>query len=155
MKQKKLWLWGSSISALVIAVVLALIWPTLFKDVLHDMLQLRDGSITYDNWVETPLPMYAEFYMFHWTNPDEVRDPTKKPKFIEKGPYVFEEKHTRAGVEFFDNSTVAFNQTRVWHFRQDLSNGSLDDEITNLNTIAMVSGDDGIGRLIEGFGCVE
>lgn len=138
-KQKKFWLWGSSIFVLILALVSGLLWPFLFGSVLKDMLQLRVGSLSYDNWVRTPLPMFAEFHMFHWTNPQDAYDHTKKPHFVEKGPYVFEEVHTRDDVQFFDNATVAFNQTRLWHFREDLSQGSLDDEITNLNTIAMVS----------------
>lgn len=139
MKQKKLWLWGTSGVALLFALVFGLLWPSLFDSVLHQMLELRVGSTSYDNWVRTPLPMFAEFYMFNWTNPGEVRDGTKKPHFVEMGPYVFEEVHTRDDVQFFENATVAFNQTRMWHFREDLSNGGLDDQVTNLNTIAMVS----------------
>lgn len=138
-KQKKLWLWGTSGVALLFALVFGLLWPSLFDSVLHQMLELRVGSTSYDNWVRTPLPMFAEFYMFNWTNPGEVRDRTKKPHFVEMGPYVFEEVHTRDDVQFFENATVAFNQTRMWHFREDLSNGGLDDQVTNLNTIAMVS----------------
>lgn len=139
-KQKKIWLWTSSALALLFALIFGLLWPSLFARILHNQLELREGSLTYNNWVETPLPMFAEFYMFHWENPEEVYDKQKKPRFIEKGPYVFQEVHTRNDVQFFDNATVAFNQTRKWHFRPDRSNGSLDDQITNLNTIAMVSG---------------
>lgn len=138
-QQKKRWLWGSSIGALVFALVFGLLWPSLFRSVLHDTLELREGSLTYENWVRTPLPMFAEFYMFNWTNPEEVYDHTKKPRFVEMGPYVFEEVHTRDDVQFFENATVGFNQTRMWHFREDLSQGGLDDRVTNLNTIAMVS----------------
>lgn len=139
-KQKKICLWGSSAFALIFALVFGLLWPTLFDRILESKLQLREGSLTYDNWIRTPLPMFAEFYMFHWENPEEVYDKQKKPRFSEKGPYVFQEVHTRNDVHFFgENSTVAFNQTRTWEFRPDRSNGSLDDQITNLNTIAMVS----------------
>lgn len=137
-KQKKLWLWGTSGGALIFALVFGLLWPSLFESVLHSTLELREGSLTYDNWIQTPLPMFAEFYMFNWTNPEQAYDHQVKPNFVEMGPYVFQEMHTRDDVQFFDNATVGFNQTRVWHFRQDLSNGRLEDQITNLNTIAMV-----------------
>lgn len=137
-KQRKIWLWGTSAFALLFALVFGLLWPSLFKNILHSTLELREGSLTYDNWIETPLPMYAEFYMFNWTNPKDIYDHSINPNFVEMGPYVFEEKHTRNDVQFYPNSTVAFNQTRTWHFRADLSNGTLDDQITHLNTIAMV-----------------
>lgn len=139
-KQKKGWLWGTSIVALIFALVFGLLWPSLFQSVLHETLQLREGSLTYDNWIQTPLPMFAEFYMFNWTNPEKVYDPLVKPHFVEMGPYVFQEMHNRNDVQFFGNGTVGFNQTRTWHFREDLSNGQLEDQVTNLNTIAMVSG---------------
>jgi scavenger receptor class B protein 1 len=56
------------------------------------------------------------------------------------GPYVFLEKHIRTNVTWSkDESTVDFYQKRVWHFVPELSNGSLDDEVTNLNPIVAVS----------------
>lgn len=113
-KAKKFWLWGSAITALVLAVVLGVLWSTIFGAVLSNMLALKEGSLTYDNWIKTPLPMFAEFYMFNWTNPHEVRDPTLEVSSCESGSCVFEEVHTRDGVMFYPNSTVAFNQTRTW-----------------------------------------
>lgn len=78
--------------------------------------------------------------MFNWTNFDQVaQHETIKPHFEEVGPYVFEEYHERVGVEFLeDNEYVAFNQTKTWKFRPDLSVGSTSDRIFNLNPITAV-----------------
>lgn len=84
--------------------------------------------------------MYMEFTMFNWTNSDQVHDPSVKPLFTEMGPYVFLESHERNDLAWHDdNGTVSFNQTRTWHFQADRSNGSLDDLVTNLNVISVVS----------------
>lgn len=37
-----------------------------------------------------------------------------------------------------ENGTVTFQRRKVWFFDQSLSNGSLTDEITNLNPIVAV-----------------
>lgn len=59
-----------------------------------------------------------------------------KPDFQEVGPYVFQEVRERVGVEF-NGTTVAFNQTRTWHFRPELSgNLTLEDQITNVNVVS-------------------
>lgn len=103
-------------------------------------LVLKNGSLSYNNWIKTPLPMYMEFTMFNWTNSDQVHDPSVKPLFTEMGPYVFLESHERNDLDWHDdNATISFNQTRTWHFQADRSNGSLDDLLTNLNVISVVS----------------
>lgn len=102
-------------------------------------MELREGSLNYDNWIETPIPMYLRFTMFNWTNPGDINKPNYKPDVVEMGPYVFREKHTRVNVTFHsENDTVSYDQIRTWHFMPSMSNGSLDDEVTNVNVIAAV-----------------
>lgn len=96
--------------------------------------------MNYDNWIETPIPMYLKFTMFNWTNPDDIHDPDYKPNLVEMGPYVFLEKHTRVNVSFHpENGTVSYDQIRTWHFKPEMSNGTLNDSVTNVNVIAAVS----------------
>lgn len=103
-------------------------------------LVLRNGSLNYNNWIETPLPMYLEIKMFNWTNPDQVQNLKIKPHFVEMGPYVFLEKHKRVNVTWnAENGTVSYNQIRTWHFVPEKSNGSLADVVTNVNVITAVS----------------
>ena len=99
---------------------------------------MRIGSTNYDNWIKTPIPMYLEVYFFNWTNPEEISNYTNvKPNFEERGPYVFREIHERKNLIWNDNHTVTFNQRRTWYYEPGLSNGSLDDEITNLNVMSL------------------
>lgn len=56
---------------------------------LYPQLVLKEGSVNYENWIETPIPIYLEIFMFNWTNPDDVHNTATKPHFTEMGPYVF------------------------------------------------------------------
>lgn len=85
--------------------------------------------------------MYLDLYLFNLTNAKAVADSNweVKPNYEELGPYVFQEKHTRVDIKWNDNDTVTFKQIRNWKFIQELSNGNLNDKVTNLNVIAAVS----------------
>jgi len=158
---QKCWTFGCAGFIALFGVVLFFLWPPLALNLIHTVsslqtfhlkslslgcwfslqqLVLKNGTINYENWVETPIPMYFAVYMFNWTNSDQVREwRTVKPHFDELGPYVFLEKHYRRNVEFHDNNMVTFNTERVWEFVEDMTTGSLDDVVTNLNPIDVVS----------------
>jgi len=52
-------------------------------------LTLSPNSRSYSLWKVIPVPIYMEFYLFNWTNPEEIHNPAKKPILKELGPYVF------------------------------------------------------------------
>jgi scavenger receptor class B protein 1 len=84
--------------------------------------------------------MYIEFYLYNWSNYQEVIDSnwTKKPSFYQMGPYTYTEKHIRKDVIFNDNHTLTFKTDRLWHYAPERSSGSLDDQITTVNPILLV-----------------
>lgn len=98
---------------------------------------LRNDTRTFAMWREPPVPIYMDFYLFHWANPERTLDGTEKPKFVEKGPYVFREYHKKENITWNENSTVTFMQVRKWIFMKNLTktNLSLDDTITSVNPI--------------------
>lgn len=102
-------------------------------------MKLKDGSVNYKNWVKTPIPMYLEIYLFNWTNPEDIRKTSIKPDFYEMGPYTFSEVHERTNITWSPNDTITFYQKRTWQFVPEKSIGSLDDNVTNVNPIALVS----------------
>lgn len=77
--------------------------------------------------------------MFNWTNSDEIMNSDVKPFLKECGPYIFLESHKRTNITWNENGTVTYNQIRTWHFMPDMSNGTLNDEITTLNVMSAVS----------------
>ncbi|CAB3366312.1 Hypothetical predicted protein [Cloeon dipterum] len=116
------------------------LWPAIVDLVLTNELMLTPGSVQYGVWKETPINIFMEFYMFNWTNPEEILDENKKPHFTEHGPYVFREHHQRVNVSWKDNNdTVEFHQIRTYHFDKELSNGSLDDIITTADPVALAA----------------
>lgn len=133
------WYWLCCILTLVAALSIYHTWPGIYLKELKKNLELREGSPNYENWMKSPVPRITEFYLFNWTNPGQVYDKNSKPHFIETGPYVFEEKHFRTNVVFKSDEVIDFNRTVKWFFRKDLSQGSLEDVITNINPVLMVS----------------
>lgn len=134
--QRQYFVFGCGVFLLLVALIVGLLWPTLALNILYSRLRLGEGSANNDNWLETPLPMFMEITMFNWTNSHEVLNPDVKPILVECGPYVFLESHTRSNVTWNDNGTVTYNQIRTWQFMPNLSNGTLEDEITTLNVIS-------------------
>lgn len=90
-------------------------------------------------WKVTPIPMYIDFYLFNWTNAEEVQaNWSIKPIFEELGPYSYSEKHIREEIKFNDNGTLTFKTRREWHFVPERTRGSLDDLIITVNPILVV-----------------
>ena len=43
----------------------------------------------YDYWLNPPVPIYMQFYMFNVTNPDEVLQKGERPSLAQYGPYTY------------------------------------------------------------------
>lgn len=122
---------------LIVGVIMASFWPYVFNNVLKSELSLTKGSKTFDMWVETPMPMYIDIYFFNWTNSHDVN---AKPDLEQVGPFVFREQRTKVNIGWNNNGTITYQQSRKWIYHPELSNGSLSDNITNLNVIAVTVG---------------
>ncbi|XP_030747227.1 protein croquemort-like [Sitophilus oryzae] len=128
-----------SLVCLIIGLVLAVWWQSLFQKIVYEELSVSNEKTTgYQMWKETPIPMYLEFHLFNWTNSDRVEKYSVKPTFEELGPYTFYEHHIRENITFNDNDTITYMTKRTWQFLEDKSNGSLDDLLTVLNPIVVV-----------------
>lgn len=128
---------------ITLGIVFALFWTTLYNGILTTELVLTNTSKSYQLWKDTPIPIYMNVYMFNWTNSKEVVESnwTIKPQLRECGPYVFSEHHVRVNVSWnTENQTVTFQQVKTWKFVPSLSNGTLNDSITNINPIVTVIG---------------
>ena len=83
--------------------------------------------------------MLTSMYLFNVLNPTEVSDGAK-PELEEVGPFVFTDQHHKARLVWKENGTVSYIQIRTWHFVPELSKGSLDDNVTILNSVAATMG---------------
>ncbi|XP_055711408.1 protein peste-like isoform X2 [Phlebotomus papatasi] len=89
-------------------------------------------------WKSPPLDMSIEIYLFNWTNYDQFHNHSVKPIVEELGPYVFREKPDKVNIVWHpENSTVSFGKLSVFHFDAERSKGSLDDNITSVNIVAL------------------
>ncbi|KAK7873183.1 hypothetical protein R5R35_006398 [Gryllus longicercus] len=122
---------------LLLGAIVGGLWGIIYDKMLRMELVLTNTSRSYQMWKDIPIPIYMEFYMFNWTNAAAVvANSSIKPHFEQMGPYVFREYHHRVNMTWNSNDTITYQQVRSWHFQPDMSNGSLSDNVTNLNMVA-------------------
>lgn len=123
----------------ILATSLAIAWPFIFGYILKSNLALSEKSKSYKMWIETPLPMFLDIYLFNWKNAAHFAKNQKlKPSFEEIGPFVFREVHDRVNITWNSDGTVSYNQTRKWTLVPELSM-DMNTLITNVDVIALVS----------------
>lgn len=103
-------------------------------------IALQPGSKSYGYWISPPQPMFLDIYLFNWTNAQDFTNKSIKPNFVEVGPFRFQEIPRKVNVTFHSsNSTVSYRKQSRYFFVADQSKGKLDDIITSVNVIALVS----------------
>ncbi|XP_012253552.2 protein croquemort-like isoform X2 [Athalia rosae] len=134
-------IFGVGIVLLISSIVLGIYWVPIVENILDDELTLTPTSKSYGMWQKTPIPMYCNIYLYNWTNTEEFSNTaTTKPNFVQMGPYVFREVHIKVNQSWHDNGTITFRQQRFWYFEESMSNGTLDDKVTNLDVISATVG---------------
>lgn len=128
----------------VFGMILLFMWHNIFEKQLQRTMALKEDSITYNIWRETPkdIPIYTSIYMFNITNVDDMMsgDGNVRPRVEELGPYVFRETITKENVTWYSNDTISYYNKKSWIFEADKTNGSLSDIITSVNpTIASIA----------------
>lgn len=120
----------------IIGLTSGLLWSSIYSSILFKELSLTPKSTNYELWIETPIPMYLKIYMFNLTNPENCFVINgEKPNFVELGPYVFSEVDSKVQQTWNKNGTITYQRKRVWHFEESMSNGSLSDNVTNINAV--------------------
>ncbi|XP_056642709.1 protein croquemort-like [Diorhabda sublineata] len=142
-KCKKWTTFGFAIAFILLGLFFSVFWTMIFDKILNFELSIYStNSVSYQMWKETPIPIYISFYLFNWTNSEEViKNSTIKPIFVECGPYTYYEHHVRDNVTFNDNGTVSFYTRRTWKYLPEKSVGDLTDKITTFNPILATVGD--------------
>lgn len=104
-------------------------------------LALTPRSKSYDVWKKPPMPLNFDIYLFNWTNPcNFTAGGYEKPILQQIGPFRFKELPEKFNIRWHTkNSTVSYQKRSRYYFDEEGSKASLDDEITALNVIALVS----------------
>lgn len=50
--------------------------------ILQELTLSNTRSTGFNMWKETPIPMYIEFYLFNWTNAEEVTKRVREAKWV-------------------------------------------------------------------------
>lgn len=137
-RQQKIWVFGLGGFLGALGLVLLSAWPSIVRQLIRDLLPLAQNSFMYKNWVTTPLPVHTSFYLFNWTNPQDLNNPNVKPNFEQLGPYTFSDYKVKEGL-LWEHPEVTYYGRRTFHFLPEYSNGSLDDIVTTPNFPSVVS----------------
>lgn len=102
-------------------------------------LPLRDGSKSLEKWSNVTVPIYFRVYIFDVTNTADVEERNAIPIVEQCGPYTFLEKREKRVLDFTNNSEIIeYKDIKTFFFQPQLSNGSLDDQVSMLNVPLMV-----------------
>ncbi|XP_025075063.1 scavenger receptor class B member 1 [Pogonomyrmex barbatus] len=112
---------------IILAAVLAVLFPNLINLVLDKELAIRDGGRTYKFWKEPPVVPRMQIYIYNVTNADEFLNNGEKPALQELGPYVYNQHWEKVDIKFNDNGTVTYKVKKTFVFSPELSAGSEED----------------------------
>ncbi|XP_053200469.1 platelet glycoprotein 4-like [Panonychus citri] len=133
LNQKISLLTGTAIVFILIAIISFFTLPSIVINQIHKRLVLREGSETYENWKQVPVPLYNRYYFFNIRNANEVERFGAKPELEEIGPFTYRvllSKHNI--VHNPSNGTVSYKERRTWIF---IRNQSVSDESTMVSTL--------------------
>ncbi|XP_037084249.1 protein croquemort-like [Pollicipes pollicipes] len=119
--------------ALVLGLVAVTCHKTLYDHVLDSQLQLGPDSKLHDSWIAPTVPTYQTFRFWNVTNWQDVASKRARPILQEVGPYTYRREQRRVNVTWNSNDTVTYMQNNTWFFEPDMSNGTVEDNITSLN----------------------
>jgi CD36 family len=58
---------AGAIVTFLVALAIGLLWPSFaLNSLLYPQLVLKEGSVNFENWENSPVPIYFEIYMFNW-----------------------------------------------------------------------------------------
>lgn len=96
-------------------------------------MKLVPGNFIYDVWLNLPIDLRMNFYLFNLVNPNEFLLGSK-PVFEEVGPFVYDEKRIKENVTF-NNGTISYRERRRFYFNHELSVSSDDVYVTSINMV--------------------
>lgn len=102
---------------------------------IKETIPLKEGSDTYNTWLDPPVPIYFQIYVLDLQNPIEVVKYGAKPSFTEKGPYTYREHRQKWQISHFNNGTLSYRENRSFVFDLEKSTGPQEENFTTANLI--------------------
>lgn len=101
---------------IIVAAILAAVFPKLVDVLLNREIALRDGGRTFNWWREPPVSPRLSVYIYNVTNADEFLNDGEKPALMELGPYVYTQHWEKVDVKFNDNDTLSYKMKKEFVF---------------------------------------
>jgi scavenger receptor class B protein 1 len=95
-------------------------------------MKLQPQTDLYQQWVNPPVEIFLNFYLFDLKNPGEFLA-GKRPRFEQIGPFVYREHLVKQQIVDNLNGTISYDEIRRFEFRPDLSVHSESFELTTIN----------------------
>ncbi|KAH8412029.1 hypothetical protein KR222_007038 [Zaprionus bogoriensis] len=119
-------------------VLCGMFWEDLFNWIKHKEMALAPNTEVYENWKTPPMELHLDIYLYNWTNPEEFGNLSSKPILEQLGPYRFVDRPDKVNISWHpDNSSVTYRRLSYYYFDAAGSAGSLDDQVTTLNAVAL------------------
>ncbi|XP_043498614.1 scavenger receptor class B member 1 [Polistes fuscatus] len=122
----------------IIAAILAGIFPKLIEVIVNKQIALKDGGRTFGWWKAPPVTPLLHIYIYNVTNADEFLNNGDKPILNELGPYVYKQRWEKADITFNGNDTISYKIRKTYVFTPELSVGS-DDDLVVVPNVPMLS----------------
>lgn len=122
--------WG----LVIIGVVMIPVMEIVIKNKIEDTVVIREGGEVYEYWLDPPVPIYLQIYMFNLTNQEEFLNGAK-PSLVQVGPYSYSERRVKFNISWNENGTVTYRQKRIFHFLRNMSVGDDTDLFVSANPV--------------------
>ncbi|CAH1116434.1 unnamed protein product [Phaedon cochleariae] len=113
--------------------------PVIIDKTIQNSVQLDDGTIQWDRFVDLPVDIILKIFLYHVKNPDEIVADGAKPILEERGPYCYKQNiHKNILSTNSTEDTVTFERTFNTTYDQEASgNLTEDDKIVILNPVIL------------------
>lgn len=129
----------------VILLTMGCVMIPLLHNIIHEKIRetmpLVNGSESYNTWIDPPVPISFQIYVYHILNPKEVVQDGAKPAVIQKGPYTYREHKEKVDLKYTDDGHVTYREITWYYFDREKSSGPEDEKITTLNVPMMTVAD--------------
>ena len=132
---------GISLVTGTLFIIAGILVVALFRSFVHNLIMaeiplLPDSQVT-KAWINPPVRPLLRLYFFNTTNPDGFLR-GEKPILAEVGPYVYEERWNKMGVEWGEaGDVVRYKLKKTFMFRQDLSSPRTEDDRVTLPNVPL------------------
>ncbi|CAF0930952.1 unnamed protein product [Adineta ricciae] len=123
-----------SVGFLVSGILLLTFSDVIIKKAVKKESQLKQGTVVYKLWRDSPVPYYISIYIFDLINEVDFLNGAK-PQLIERGPFVYKEQRTKTDIRIYPNGTISYRELRNYTFDRSKSS---DDETYNITTVNVV-----------------